>query len=136
MDKVLSKLKKIERAAYPKFMQLINGCRNIEELADYCECSPQELFILCGEDWYLLAAEREDEVEVVDLASVGGMGLEIIKVIKTSIKRWKGKTVKMDCRASTSYPILLRIVQRYGLSYTDEVWFWEWEEMHSITVQL
>lgn len=136
MKKVLPILKKIERMAYPEFMWSINDCRNIRDLADYCECHPNELFILCGEDWYLLAAEREDEVEVVDLASINGMGFEIIKVIKTCLNRWQGKTVTMDCRASTSYPILLKIVQRYGYDYTDEVWYWEDEEMHAITVRL
>lgn len=131
----LEKMKDIEVVAYPSFMRSICDCDNLEDLADYCECEVSEIFCICGENYYLLAANTKKSVEVVDFASTGRC-LELFKVINICFEQFKGKNVTMDCRESTSYPIVTLLLKRKGISYSDEPWNWNGEIMHEISFLL
>jgi len=134
MRRVLSVLRHVERAAYPPHMRQMQYVRGVRDLAEYCECRPDQVFVLTGRDWYLLAAEREDEVEIVDFASAGGCR-EVFRVLATVVKRWRGRTIILDARHCTSYPLVMALTGRYGLRVVqDEVWHWGDESMHSLVL--
>ena len=127
----LKKMKDIEAVAYPSFMQSICDCDTLEELANYCECKVSQLFCIIGENYYLLAANKKHSVEIVDFASTGRC-LEIFKIVKIILKEFSRKKVIMDCRESTSYPIVIKLLKRKKIKYTDTIWYWENEVMHEI----
>ena len=131
----LQKMKDIEAVAYPSFMQSICDCNTLEDLADYCECKVSQLFCIIGENYYLLAANKKHSVEIVDFASTGRC-LEIFKIVSTLLKEFDGKKITMDCRESTSYPIVIKLLKREKIKYTDTVWYWENEVMHEICFYL
>ena len=128
-------MKDIEVVAYPSFMRSICDCDDLEDVADYCECKVSEIFCICSENYYLLAANKEDSVEVVDFASTGRC-IELFKVINICLKQFEGKIVTMDCRELTSYPIVILLLKRKGISYNDEPWDWNGEIMHEISFHL
>ena len=131
----LQKMKDIEAVAYPSFMQSICDCDTLEELADYCECKVCQLFCIINNNYYLLAANKKHSVEIVDFASTGRC-LEIFKIVSTLLKEFDGKKITMDCRESTSYPIVIKLLKREKIKYTDTVWYWENEVMHEICFYL
>lgn len=134
MRDTLARIRRIEKAAYPPHMWQLQWVFRIKDLAEYCECRPDQVFVLTGQDWYLLAAEREDEVEVVDFASIGGCR-DILRVLATVVPRWRGRRVVMDARESTSYRLVMLLVRRYRLDVIeDELWFWGDEPMHSLVL--
>ena len=133
--KDLEKMKDIEAVAYPSFMQSICDCDTLEELADYCECKVSQLFVICGNNYYLLAANKKRSVEIVDFASTGRCN-ELFKVINICFEEFKNKRVTMDCRESTSYPIVTLLLKRKKVKYEDNTWDWNGETMHEICFHL
>lgn len=127
----LKKMKDIEAVAYPSFMQSICDCDTLGDLADYCECKVSQLFCIINNNYYLLAANKKHSVEIVDFASTGRC-LEIFKIVSTLLKEFDGKNITMDCRESTSYPIVIKLLKREKIKYTDTVWYWNGETMHEI----
>ena len=131
----LKKMKDIEAVAYPSFMQSICDCDTLEELADYCECKVSQLFCIINNNYYLLAANKKHSVEIVDFASTGRC-LEIFKIVSTLLKEFNGKKITMDCRESSSYPIVIKLLKRKKIKYTNTIWYWENEVMHEICFHL
>ena len=131
----LKKMKDIEAVAYPSFMQSICDCDTLEELADYCECKVSQLFVICGNNYYLLASNKKRSVEIVDFASTGRCN-ELFKVINICFEEFKNKRVTMDCRESTSYPIVTLLLKRKKVKYEDNAWNWNGETMHEIKFKL
>ena len=127
----LKKMKDIEAVAYPSFMQSICDCDTLEELANYCECKVSQLFCICSTNYYLLAANKKRSVEIVDFASTGRCS-ELFKVMNICLEQFKNKKVTMDCRETTSYPIVTLLLKRKKIKYTDTTWYWEDEAMHEI----
>lgn len=136
MKKVLPFICRIERQVYPVHMRQMQHIRDTADLADYCECRLDQLLTLSGEDWYLIAAERGDEVEIVDFASLKGC-TDIFKILVRVVPRWRGRRIVLDARASTSYRLVLALVKRYKIQVVeDEMWHWGDEEMHHLVLQL
>lgn len=137
MKTALSFLKRVEACAYPPHMRMMQDYNTLSDLAEYCECKKREVFVICGEDYYLIAAEKGNEIEVVDMASLNGMGKVIFGLVRTCRERWAGKSIKMDLRESTSYPLLLSLSRRYGIKMTEEgTWEWEDEIMHCVSLSI
>jgi hypothetical protein len=131
----LELIKSIEKASYPAFMQQMQDCETIEDLAEYCECRKSRVFVLSGNDWYFIASIQKKRVEIVDIA--GHVGLHIFDIISTCRKQWQGKVVTMDCRESTSYKIMVNISRRLSLDIlSDKVWYWGEEVMHEIIIAM
>ena len=131
----LQKMKNIEAVAYPSFMQSICDCDTLEELANYCECKVSQLFVICGTNYYLLAANKKRSVEIVDFASTGRCS-ELFKVMNICLEQFKNKKVTMDCRESTSYPIVTLLLKRKEVKYEDNAWDWNGETMREIKFKL
>ena len=132
---LLQKMRDIEAVAYPSFMQSICDCYTLKELADYCECRVSQLFCICGTNYYLLAANKKRSVEIVDFASTGRCK-ELFKVMNICLEQFKNKRVTMDCRETTSYPIVTLLLKRKGISYEDNPWEWGDEIMHEISFKV
>lgn len=131
----LLKIQDIEKSVYPEYMQYLVGCRNTKDLANYMECKPREIYYELGEDYYLLAAEKKDFIEIVDIATTKPKNL--LRIINQLTKRWSGRKIIMDARASTSYPIIILICKRKGLEILkDETWDWGNDEMHYLEIML
>lgn len=129
----LAKIKRIEEQAYANtcYGQMQN-CHSWEDVADYMECTVEQIRLCCGEAFYLLAAEHEDSVEVVDLASADGMAnLRRVVLAMESFD----KPLTMDCRESTSYPILKYLERIKRCAITEDVPHqWGGEAFHELTV--
>lgn len=132
---ILQKMKDIEAVAYPSFMQSICDCYTLKELADYCECRVSQLFCICSANYYLLAANKKRSVEIVDFASTGRCS-ELFKVMNICLEQFKNKKVTMDCRETTSYPIVTLLLKRKGILYEDNPWEWGDEIMHEISFKV
>jgi len=136
---VLKLIKKIERRAYPAHMREINACRNWDEFLEYCEAnSREELILIVRQDFYLIAVDRGYEVEIVDMASIGRcLSLNIFRVINELKARiGEGRRLIMDARKSTTYPIIKRLVRRYGWKVIEEdEWDWEGEKMIEMIIE-
>ena len=68
LDKALD----IERKAYPPHMQLINsyieqgGTLDIYDIADYLECSINDIVFHMGSNWFILGCKKGNELEIAD----------------------------------------------------------------------
>lgn len=76
--KDIQKIKRIERQAYPKHMRQMQYVKNLQELADYCECAKEGVILIAEEEWYLIVAKNKDTYEVVDWASISGANISKI----------------------------------------------------------
>jgi len=134
MRKVLSHLKRIEKAAYPSYMRMMQSCRSLEEIAEYAECDVSNLIIRTGENWYCIIADHGNWAEIVDMAAEGVMR-DMFSLIETMRQQLSGKRIVLDARVSTTYPIIRRLAQRYRLSILrDEPWFWGEDEMREMEI--
>lgn len=103
-EETLQSLKNIESVAYKNTNYAeMQHCMTWEEVADYCDCNLYELRVCLNKDWYVLLAEHEDCVELVDLASK--IKTTPLSLIMNTILKYK-KPFLMDCRENTSYRIL------------------------------
>jgi hypothetical protein len=131
----IKNIKKVERKVYPSYMRYLQSCNNLEDVADYLECSPDQVVVLQGENWYLLASIDEDsrEMEIADLASIGKFNPFIITKLA---HQYKGFEVTMDLRKTTSYPLLMKLAQwkKWNIIH-DELWMWEEEEFHEVVMR-
>ena len=126
----------IERAVYPAHMCSLQG-DSLECLAEYCECSIQQLFVLQGDGWYLLAAEHHRSVEICDLAALPGHEHAAMRGLLTAGQRWTGKCITLDARETTSYPIIRRLARMGRITILkDEEYEWGLEVMHDMVLQL
>lgn len=135
---MIHKIKGIEAAAYPHHMQQMQHIQNKKDLADYCECSVNQVFCLCGENWYFLAANKKRYVEVVDIASTNGITKDdFLFILKECIKVFKKKKVICDARETTSLRLLKRLETKGVIKIAkDKIWHWEGEVMHEITFRI
>lgn len=135
MKKILRQVKRIEKVAYPRHMQQLSWVRNMKDLAEYMECELSEVLVFLGDNWYMLVANKPEEVEIVDFASTGKVGLKMFGVFKTIAEIATGKYIIMDARETTSYPLVMRLIERYGGEVVeDDAWDWDGETMHSLAI--
>lgn len=132
---------RIEELAYPEFMRSYKAEEfSLEGICEYLECEPSEILAMTeGDSAYLLGSIQGDEAEIADLAKIPGSPSSCVARLITRcmrvLKQNNVKTVTMDCR-STSSPIVKSLVNRMGLTMTEETWDWEGEEMTEITVSM
>ena len=105
-DASLETIKEIERDAYrtnPDLMA-IAYCNDWCDVASYMDCGMDDIRLFLNDDSYLLIAEKEPYIEIVDLAS--RTARTNIKQIISVITGFQ-KPFLAYCRQMTSYPILL-----------------------------
>lgn len=126
------KIKEIEKKLYPTHMCGI-ASESAKGLAEYCECSLDELCVLRGENWYSLLAIKEDCIEIADLAALPGNEFKASRAIMLELLKHKGKVVFIDARESTSYPMVKRaeLKGKVGI-LKDELYDWEGVTMHEM----
>ena len=127
----LQRIKTIEAAAYANtcYSQM-QWVETWEDMADYMECDVEDIRMYCNDHFYLLVAEQEDYAEVVDLARSNGAA-DLVRVVR--ILESLDKPLEMDCRESTSYPIL-KFMEKTGRCQIlkDEPYSWEDEIFHEV----
>lgn len=132
MKKVLKFIIRIEASAYPSEYQQLQSTRNMADLVDYCEADDQkDVVILTGTNWYLLLVKST--CEIVDLASVGSMGVaDLIKVWKGIRTNLPGRA-KLDAREGTSYRLIKSLARsgRVTISH-DSPYIWGDETFHKL----
>jgi hypothetical protein len=140
MKKLLSLLRKTERLAYPPAYRQMQDVRSMADLACYMDCSIDEILIETGSTWYILVADRrDDDMEIVDFASSTRSidGGELTALIARLLPRLAGRTVTMDARETTSYPIVQRLARHGMISIiSDEPWSWDGETFHDLVVEV
>lgn len=131
-EETLMRLKQIECAAYQSNQNLLalQDCEDWEEVALYCDCSLEELRVYLFKHGYLLCAEHQTELEIVDLASDGGF-IDLRKPLR--VLETYDKPLVMYCRESTSYPILKYMEMIGKMIITgDEAESYEGETFHEV----
>lgn len=115
------KIKQMEKKAHKEQMQVMSGANSVEDLAKIYECSPKNLRVIHGSDWYYVYANNKDTVQIYDLArgkfrfederSVGSleMGRGLEKIMLEAMR--EGKEVEANLREDTSYISLLKMKQ-------------------------
>lgn len=127
----ISRISQVEAAAYPEFMCSLQDAASLEDVADYCECRPEQVYILSEETYYLLASEKR-VVEVADVACLPNTTFPIFSVEPILRKRWAGKKIVADLREATSYRILPYLLRKGWKLLRDKPWAWENEVMHEV----
>lgn len=128
----LLQIKAIEGRAYENtpYAQM-QRCTTWEDIANYMECEVENIRLHGTDTYYVLCAERESEVEIVDLASKDGRAN--LKAVITFLEAFD-KPLTMDSRETTSYPIVKYMEKRKRLVVLeDESYQWAGEPFHSIT---
>ena len=127
----LEKLKQIEATAYENTpYKQMQGRNSWNSIADYCEGSLNNLHIYMEDSWYLILAEQEDYIELVDLASTQ-RHTPLFKVMEI-LYQYK-KPFTMDCRENTSYRMLQALEKAGRIEITsDDAYDWGGEVFHDI----
>lgn len=131
--KTLLKIKSIERTAYPFEMQQLQDCESWEEVAEYCEVPLKNLLVYTDNSMYMLIGEHEHYIEVVDMASIGHFNM--FKALSFIEESAKGRTIKLDAREGTSYPLILKLHRKLEI-IRDEAWQWGDDVMHEMEVRI
>ena len=142
-DETLSLIKTIEAKAYRDTSYSAMGeCEDWEDIADYCEAELADTHFLMykgrneGSGAYMLFAEHEDHVEIVDFASTGDLtGMETGSLVMKTLRIMEeyGKSVTLDARESTSYPILTGLNRKGLIDISeDNPYEWDGETFHSM----
>ena len=129
-ESIVTKIKRIEEHQYPTYMQSMQDCFSIKDVADYCECETEELIMVVSDKAYFLATPTE----IVDIA--GKVTLGFLKNILKKIKPLSGSVVKCDCRAMTyKWILFMSKVKRIEIVETSS-WYWEDEKMIEIRIKV
>lgn len=128
----LRKVKMIEASAYSTNPGLIamDYCEDWQAVASYLDCEPSDIRLFLSDSSYLLIVDREDCIEIADLASID-KHINIKQVI--DIITGFDKPFIAYCRETTSYPILLYMERKEKIvCITDAEEVYEGETFHSI----
>ena len=124
MKKLLPIIKRIESSAYPAEMQELQDCTSWGEVQEYCETEDVHCFT-DRTSWYALIGVSGDVAEFVDFAKTDAAPatamFSMLRQLLKLLEQKKIKTLTMDCRGETSFP-LLKVAKRYG---------WEAASSHS-----
>ncbi len=132
---ILEKIKEIEKEAYNKksYIQMQN-CEDVKDLADYMECNVSDIKVIFEDKYYMLLAEHNDYVEIVDFASTKKF-MNFKKIL--SALESLDKPFYCDARKSTSYPIIKYLEKMGKCKITkDEPYDWDGETFHKISFVL
>ena len=131
----IEKLKAIEKRAYADTIySQMQSFQTIDDLAEYCETSKEDVHILSGDDWYVILGEHEDYIEIVDMASTGH-NLPVNKVL--AFMKSFNKPFTMDARESTSYKLVKALDKANMLKIDkDDEYMWGNEKFHDIECEV
>jgi hypothetical protein len=134
-------LLKIEREAYPSQFQMMQDCKSIEDIADYCECSRRKLLVLGdGATWYaLIAKHKKGSAEFVDVAKLPGTRFLPWEEIIESLRTAKITKIYADLRHNTSYKLLKKFAARFGITILKEKEYYDssfGETMHEMVLRV
>jgi len=107
----------VERNMYPSDFWMMQDCKSLHDIAEYCEVSVKNLTLLGSDTWYCLIGNHKDFIEIADLA---GKDINIFEIVR-KVRSFKKKVI-MDCRESTSLPIVLKLLERSRIQYSIETY--------------
>jgi hypothetical protein len=134
----IAKIKKIEAQVYPENMrdisQNLQDDATLEDVAVYLECSPSEVYVYVGDNWYILGAVKSRTVNFEDFACVGGMKINAAKKFFEIMKSFGNKIINADCKEDTSYKLLLKSSKLGWCNIiADDEWNWDNVAMHEVS---
>lgn len=136
----IDSIKEIEMAAYPSQFLQMQDAESWQDIADYCECKKKKLVILGDESWYAIVAKhRNGYAEFVDIAKKPNSPMVDWGYILKELLRNKIRKVSADMRHDTSYKILKRKAEAFGVKILkDKQYFDECfeEDMHEVLLKL
>ena len=140
---VVDKILEIEKEAYPSKYQLLNaelksGEINLDkitihDLLEFMECDGRPVFHI-EDDWYILACDDGNEIEIQDLASkTKQLDFRAIIKLKNFFQRFRDKVFIADARHSTSWKIIEGLINKGVFELLGhEPWNWSGEIFHDI----
>ena len=130
----------IEKSAYPEYMQQMDDCTSMADIAEYAEVDLKNLIVL-GErgKWYVIIAKHFSSSEVVCVAKVKGAPMIPWVVVLQELRRKSIRRIYGDLRERTSYRVLKRFGSMFGVSIvSDRVYYDDCyhESMHHVVIDI
>jgi hypothetical protein len=139
----LEDLVRIEREAYPRAFQMMQGFDDWEDVADYSEVPLGRLVVLSdGRTWYAIVAKhRFGRAEFVDLAKTPGSAPIDWLFIVRALRAVGVRKIEFDAREGTSYRRFLQqleLLRGAGVRLLKDEPFVDerGETMHAMVVKL
>lgn len=117
-EETLEFIKNIENQAYPEEMKLMQDMDDIDELEDIYKYYVPEITIARNNDWYIMYAEDDESVEILDIASSPNRDRNVSRQEMhnyiTRVINQKAHSaripVTLNAKEDTSYRMILRMV--------------------------
>jgi len=153
----LVEVRKLEAITYRKEQQVMQGCHDVQDLAELYDCMPEAIQINLSrdKDWYSIHYETDKSIYVADIALVNGMSAQKNDARSTDVmsasfellkKMYeimleadeKGKTVTCDATRDTSGLNLDNMVKK-GLITVEQEEDYDWDhsdiKMRKMTIK-
>lgn len=126
IEKILLHMKQLERDNYPRHFQFGQHVESLDDIADYADCSLDELFIYYGFSFYIICTIKRDYIEVVDLC--GKLTPSVINAFQLIIKydNNKNRPIIFDARITSdtnrvgSYELALKYLTKNGYEILED----------------
>ena len=106
-------IKNISSSAYPEKMRFYNECENITDFVNACDCyGLEQIYYFAKDNWYIIVTKHFGYTKIWDFAAGNGKCSSFMQVVSYLFDNFKNDTVKIDCRATTSYPLILSFAKR------------------------
>ena len=120
-DHKLAEIKRISHLVYPDMYCEYDELENAKETATKVMlCRPGKLYVLTGNDWYLILTRELTFIYLYDFASADGKCSDIFRIYRELIRMFRGRRGYMHCIETTSYPVLMALAGRGFLKITKD----------------
>ena len=111
-------IKSIEDTAYPEDMKTMQEVEDLNDLSNVYSTQVDKITVARNNDWYIIYAEEEDGIEIVDIASLPNKDKEasrrevheyLTKIINVKASN-AGKSIRLNAKQDTSYRMIQRMV--------------------------
>ena len=133
----LKTIKVIESQSYPEDLQGYKDCESMSDFIHHCDCvGPEQIYLLSEDDWYIIVVKHLKYTEIKDFAASSGKCHDLFRVIGYLFENFSHDTVKMKCRDSTSYPLLMFMIKRGRVRLLQDKCIVMGEELfHEVTIK-
>ena len=112
-EEKLAEIKRISLIANPEEGREYAEAQDVREaLSGVFHCRKGKLYVLNGDDWYMIIMRGYVRFLVTGFYSVTGKCPDILRIYRELITVFRGKKAVMNCAADTSYPLVMTLAGR------------------------
>lgn len=133
----LESIKSISSSAYPEKMRFYTECANVDDFVNACDCIKlEQIYYFAKDNWYIIVTKHFGYTKIWDFAADNGKCGSFMQVVSYLFANFKNDTVKIDCRATTSYPLILSLAKRGRIKIlSDKCIAMNDELFHEVTIK-